>query len=99
MVNPYRYMVNWHNQEVEEDEDGDLVEWVDYQELAERCDILKARIDQLVSALDQAACDLSSAGQALAEFEGFEFRMNEAITKAYAASKRAHDANGYKEYP
>jgi hypothetical protein len=99
MVKPYRYMVNWHNQEVEEDDDGDLVEWIDYQELAERCERLDARIAQLVSALDQAAYDLSAAGQALAEFEGFEFRMNEATKKAYAASQRAHDANGYKEYP
>lgn len=60
---------------------------------------LEARIRELVDALDRAACELSAAGLALAEFEGFQFRMDGAIERAFAASKSAHDANGYKEEP
>ena len=58
---------------------------------------LRAEVERLVKALDEAACELSAAGQALAEFEGFEFRQKAAIDRAYAASQKAHDANGYTE--
>lgn len=58
---------------------------------------LRADVERLVKALDEAACELSAAGQALAEFEGFEFRQKAAIDRAYAASRKAHDANGYTE--
>ncbi|QLQ28477.1 MAG: hypothetical protein HZT39_09620 [Pseudoxanthomonas sp.] len=58
---------------------------------------LRAEVERLVKALDEAACELSAAGQALAEFEGFEFRQKSAIDRAYAASRKAHDANGYTE--
>ena len=58
---------------------------------------LRAEVGRLVKALDEAACELSAAGQALAEFEGFEFRQKAAIDRAYAASQKAHDANGYTE--
>lgn len=58
---------------------------------------LEAEVERLVKALDEAACELSAAGQALAEFEGFEFRQKAAMDRAYAASQKAHDANGYTE--
>lgn len=60
-------------------------------------DALRGEVERLVKALDEAACELSAAGQALAEFEGFEFRQKAAIDRAYAASQKAHDANGYTE--
>ena len=58
---------------------------------------LRAEVERLVKALDEAACELSAAGQALAEFEGFEVRQKAAIDRASAASQKAHDANGYTE--
>lgn len=60
-------------------------------------DALRGEVGRLVKALDEAACELSAAGQALAEFEGFEFRQKAAMDRAYAASQKAHDANGYTD--
>ena len=71
--------------------------WVRYDDHAATVAELRAEVERLVKALDEAACELSAAGQALAEFEGFEFRQKAAIDRAYAASQKAHDANGYTE--
>lgn len=58
-------------------------------------DALQGEVSRLREALDEAAVALSAAGYALAEFEGFEKRTEDAMQKAYAASRKAHDANGY----
>lgn len=58
-------------------------------------DALQGEVSRLRAALDEAAVALSWAGYALAEFEGFEKRTEDAMQKAYAASQKAHDANGY----
>lgn len=67
MVKPYRYMVNWHNQEVEEDEDGDLVEWIDYQELAERCERLEAALRGVIAEADRDTAPFIAARKLLSQ--------------------------------